>query len=245
MMVDTKGLTLCSRYSFAPNSLHFCGPERQKDMLGYVSQAEADGGLVDILNRFETLYPYLVLIASENRIKDPFDPRVVEAYWLGNNLLGSVHTRSLIKHLDDTVGLKQKLPNKKFSSMMDEVVERGVPQHNFHVMNVYVRTGHLAIPHTLTTMNECRISWGKVIECVHPNYIVETQPLTYQHNRLALGAVEKKAVMSVGVKPHVGDWVSIHWGYLCDRITDRQRENLAYYTKRALLGANRSHVVES
>lgn len=252
MTVDAQGLLICSRYAFAPNSLHYCGPERQSDMLGYVHHASVDRGLIDILNRFETLYPYLVLIASENRIKDPFDPRVVEAYWLGNHLLGSVHTRSLVKHLEDTALLKRRLPNKKFASMMDEVVENGVPQHNFHVMNIYVRTGHLAIPHTVKTMDQCRISWGRVTECVNPtnkktgarNYIVETRPLIYRDNRLQLGICEKRMVMGIGMKYNVGDWVSVHWGYVCGLLTPLQRRNLAYYTNSAIIAANRSHVVE-
>lgn len=245
MIADTKGLVLCSRYSFAPNSLHYCGPERQNDMLGYVKESAADGGLAHILHRFETLYPYLVLIASENHITDPFDPRVVEAYWLGNRLLGSVHMRSLVGHLEDTAQLKKKLSKKKFTSMMDEVVIDGVPQHNFHVFNVYVRTGHLAIPHTLTTMDQCRISWGKVKKHIDAHHcIVSVRPLVYLGHTLQLGLPEKRTVTSIITSPIVGEWVSVHWGYICDRLTARQRMNLAYYTARALGAANRGRVID-
>jgi len=238
MIFDRQGLILCSRYAFGPNSLHYCGPERQGDILGYVQSEEADRGLAELLNRFETLYPYLVLIASENHLKDPFDRRVVEAYWLGNSLLHRVSGKALVTHVADTLGVKKKIEKKKFSPMMDDVVN-GVPQHNFHVLNIFIRTGHHAAPHTITTMDNCRISWGRVIG-VGKHYIVETQPLVYLGGRLVLGMLEKKVVTSVAVKPKIGDWVSIHWRYMCAILSMRQLAFLTKYTDLALSTANRT-----
>jgi len=235
MIFDRQGLILAARYAFGPNSLHYCGPERQHDILGYVRAVEADTGLVDLLNRFETLYPYLVLIASENHIKDPFDRRVVEAYWLGNALLRHVKTTSFANHVADTLELKKKVNKKKFSPMMDAVVN-GVPQHNFHVMNIFFRTGHRAAPHTISTMDNCRISWGKIVG-VGKHYIVETRPLVYTDKKLTFGLPEKKVVTSVVVTPKIGDWVSIHWGYICAVLSPRQLALLKQYTALALTTA--------
>ena len=255
MTVDTQGVIACSRYSFAPNSLHFCGPERQNDMLAYVKGRRADNGLVEILHRFETLYPYLVLIASENHIQDPFDRQVVEAYWLGNTLLDGVKTSALAAHLTDTFNLKAKVKKKHVGPMMNPIVESGVPQHNSHVLNIFVRTGHHAVPHTLSTMDQCRVSWGKVVETgsrvkgqgsskeIGKPCIVETQPLMYGKGKFILGVPQKKAVTSVSVHPKMGEWVSIHWGYVCDILTHQQRMHLAYYTHKALDTANRSQLV--
>jgi hydrogenase maturation factor len=227
MIFDSQGLIACGRYSFAPNSLHYCGPEKQRDMLEYVTEGQVDRGLFEIQSKFETLYPYLVLIASENNIKDPFDRRVVEAYWLGNSLLQRIKIRAFAKHLD-TLNLQQSI---------DSIVESGVPQHNFHVMNIFIRTGHHMVKHTLSTMDQCRISWGRVVE-VEKQYVVEIQPLQYIQDRLTLGVKEKKVVTSIAVKPEVGDWVSIHWGYVCDILTSRQRLNLMHFTQKALITAN-------
>lgn len=252
MTVDLQGLIACSRYSFAPNSLHYCGPERQTDMLDYVASGEGDRGLTEILNRFDTLYKYLVFIASENNIHDPFDRRVVEAYWLGNNLLHNVKTAALGHHLAEGLELKKKVPKKMFTPIMDTVIS-GVPQHNFHVLNIFIRTGHTAVPHTLSTMDHCRISWGRVMGEVgsgkgevgskiqtKKQYVVETQPLIYEQEKLVLGDLTKKIVTSVAAKPKIGEWVSIHWGYICDVLTPIQRKNLAYYTQVALRSANKA-----
>ena len=241
MIVDIRGVIACSRYSFAPNSLHYCGPERQNDMLGYVTGSLADDGLVEILNRFETLYPYLVLIASENTIADPFDYRVVEAYWLGNTLLDRVRVKPFAAHLADRVGLKRKIKANAYTPMMDHLAPSGIPQHTFHVLNIFIRTGHHAISHTLHTMDECRISWGRVID-TGKQCLVSVRPLIYERDRLRLGKPEKRTVTSVMVTPKVGDWVSIHWGFVCDILTLKQRMHLAYYTEKAVSSANSSPI---
>ena len=257
MSFDPQGLQMCSRYALAPNSLHYCGPERQADLLGYVNEHEADRGLVEILNRFETLYPYLVLIASENHIPDPFDKRVVEAYWLGNSFLRRVHTKAYGDHLAYSLELKKKVSHPKFSNMMDHVVG-GVPQHTFHVLNVFIRTGHHSITHTIDTMDHCRISWGRVerelndesanlqmknTATAEKHYIVTVQPLEYDKGKLELGSPTHKVVSSVTVAPRPGEWVSIHWGQICDTINPGQRKNLHRYTQFALAWANKKSVV--
>jgi len=249
-MVDSRGLLLCSRYSFAPNSLHYCGPERQNDMRAYVTHGVADNGLTGILNRFETLYPYLNLIACHNNISDPFDRRVVEAYWIGNTLIRGIPVRAFASHLVDTLELKKKVKAGALQPMVDRMVGGGLPQHTFHVLNIFIRTGHHAAPQTLSTMNDCRISWGRVVKKVQraldnkkddtAYYIVKTKPLVYTNDRLELGPPALKTIVGVGISPSPGDVVSIHWGYICDVLTLRQQRNLARYTFLAIQLANRS-----
>lgn len=250
-MVDSHGLLLCSRYSFAPNSLHYCGPERQNDLKAYVADGIADDGLTGILNRFETLYPYLSLIARHNDIRDPFDRRVVEAYWLGNTLLHGIPVRAFATHLVDTLELKKKARASVLHPMVDRMVEGGLPQHTFHVLNIFIRTGHHTVLQTLSTMDDCRISWGRVVKRIEhapgnkkhdtgAHYIVETKSLMYKNDLLELGIPELKTVVGVGILPAIGDVVSIHWGYICDVLTLRQQGNLSRYTSLAIQLANRS-----
>lgn len=247
-MVDSIGLRLCSRYAFGPNSLHYCGPEKQSDMAAYVTQAHTDAGLVEIVNKFDTLWAYLVLIASQNHIQDPLDRRVVEAYWIGNKLLGNIRERAFGDHLAYALELKKKLPLATFSREMNRVAH-GVPNHNFHVMNIYIRTGHHAIVHTLTTMDECRISWGKIKDVngssllvhgkeFHEEYLVETRPLVYINQKLCLGEPVIKKVTSIGLPLNTGDWVSLHWGYVCAVLSMQEKKNLIHTTRIAIANAN-------
>lgn len=235
MTGDARGLVMCAKYAFAPNSLHYCGPEKQKDLFEYVRTGIADEGLSDIIHRFETLYPYLALIASENRIHDPYDYRVVEAYWLGNQLLSGVRTNAFAIHASETLLIAKKVPKHAFTAVMDRVLN-GFPHHSHHVLNIYIRTGKAAITHTLSTMDNCRISWGKVIST--DPLIVESRRLVFRNKMLALGMPEKTPIIDMDIHPKTGEWVSMHWGYVCDVLTASQRYNLARFTNQAIRVAN-------
>lgn len=230
MTADPRGLLLCGKYARAPNLLHYCGPEKQHDLSSYVNESKTDEGLLEILQQFETVYPYLLLIASENSIADPFDPRVVDAYWLGNRLVSKVRISSFIKHLDDGLQLKKKLPNKKIPAL-----SHILPTHTDHVLSIFMRTGHHAIAHTLQTMDSCRVSWGRVKNTVHGSWFIETQPLEYRDGKLQLGnMVIKTATNGSSIALRLGDWVSMHWGVVCDVLTTGQLLRLKQYTQRAI-----------
>ncbi len=68
-------------------------PTRPRTLLEYGAAGASDGGLAELARTFEGAWPYLSLIAAANRIDDPLDPRVVEAYWVGNALLDRVRAR--------------------------------------------------------------------------------------------------------------------------------------------------------
>jgi hypothetical protein len=73
------------RYAFMPNRLRYCGGDDNRTLFEYGIENAVDGGLNPLLRRFTGALPYLQLIASANGIADAFDPRVVEAYWIGTS----------------------------------------------------------------------------------------------------------------------------------------------------------------
>ena len=75
------------RYAFMPNRLRYCGGDDNRTIFQYALEGVTDGGLTPLLRKFGGALPYLQLIARANGIADPFDERVVEAYWIGNDLL--------------------------------------------------------------------------------------------------------------------------------------------------------------
>ena len=92
------------RYGFMPNRLRYCGGEDNLTLFEYGVRNLADGGLSPLLGRFTGALPYLQLIARANGIPDPFDSRVVEAYWLDNELLDEVEVRQLYDSLLERFG---------------------------------------------------------------------------------------------------------------------------------------------
>jgi hypothetical protein len=240
------GLLRCSRYAFGPNRLHYCGPDASREIKSYIDEGKTDLGLEHFLKQFKTMYPYLCFIAKENHLRDPFDNRVVEAYWLGNNLLEKIDRRHFYLHLTEEQQIKKKLNKKDFGYLEKKLGPAAIPHHSFHVLNVWKRTGHAELEHTLESMDECRISWGKVIEVNGPTITVLTEPLLYGNGKLFLGApVKKKLTRQLEaeydieqIKP--GDIVSIHWSVPCEKISASQAAVLKKYTLKSIALANQT-----
>lgn len=242
--MNLAGLLLCSRYSYPPNSLSLCGPDKQNDLAFYAKIGKIDLGTKELLSQFSTLYPYLHLIASENHITDPFDEKVVGAYWIGNNLLYSVGISQFANHLSNTLSLKRKIPKKQLELTLSKLPLGALPHHSFHVTNIYFRTGHLPIPYTIVTMDACLINWGKIKEVGADFLKIETQALTIKNNRLQFQSSIIRRINHFGrydlegknLRP--GDNISYHWGWLCQKLSKFQLKNLIYYTNLSLKLAN-------
>ncbi|KKQ54619.1 MAG: hypothetical protein US74_C0048G0006 [Parcubacteria group bacterium GW2011_GWA2_38_13] len=238
------GILRCTRYGFGPNRLHYCGPDANSEIKAYLENNAKDPGLTALLKNFETMYPYLRHIAQVNNIKDPFDEKVVEAYWIGNELLDNIGKKEFYHHLIDNLHLKKKIGTKSFDIVTDKIQQGAVPHHSFHVLDVWKRTGHLERDHTLESMDECRIGWGKVVEVSGPKIVVETEPLIYLNTKLQLGKKIKKTVTRKLESEHdieqlkPGEIITIHWSVPCEVITQKQADTLKKYTIRHIALAN-------
>ncbi|MEK7513911.1 MAG: DUF6390 family protein, partial [Patescibacteria group bacterium] len=97
-----------------------------------------------------------------------------------------------------------------------------------------------AIPHTVETMDACRISYGEILQNDQFsifNFQVKINQLVYKNGRLKLMQVVKGAQsLEKGYKP--GDLVTMHWGWACEKINRQQARNLEKYTNLALKLAN-------
>lgn len=235
-----QGLIFCARFAYPPNSYSLCGPARQTDLQSYVSVDTADQGTVEILSEFTTLYPYLRLIAQANRIQDPFDHRVVEAYWIGNHLLSAVPLSDFANHLTDTLDLKKKLSRPILVKLLDKLPQGAIPHHAFHVINIWRRTGHLDIVQTLQSAEACLVSWGQVKTKIRTSLVIEIRPLKVKDGRLMFGQKRERVIkilenlnkMSDTISK--GDWIAYHWGYFCSKLDADQLKRLIFYTQKAL-----------
>jgi hypothetical protein len=245
METSGKGALTCARYAFAPNLYHYCGPETNGNLGVYLKENLSDRKLVDYLSQFETLYPYLVAIARANKLKDPFNEQVVEAYWVGNKLLERVTEKDVYEALTSGQQLTKRLPQKEWKWLLPKI-DRGIRlHHSFHVLNIFTRTGHRMVAHTVETMDECRISWGKIQDLrfkIQDSRIkIASQRLIYRNGKLKLVPIEKEVVVveeNLGKQLKPRDWVSVHWGIVCDKLTVKQVGNLEMYSTHQLKLAN-------
>jgi hypothetical protein len=239
---------LFARYAFPPNSHGFCGPADHDGFFEYGVAGRDDGGLRAMAQQFAGAWPYLELIAGATGLADPLDRRVVEAYWIGSPRLDRVGTRSVGDSMEDRFRF---MTGARFSTLTEGVLAGGVPHHSFAVFCIYPYTGLLTdrrkAPHALTVLDRCRIRWGQVVAVQDDQVVVASRPLTWDGTLLGLGPPETEtAVRSVGGVGMVGalepgNWVSLHWEWVCDRLTDAQVGRLRRYTERHLAIVNDRH----
>jgi hypothetical protein len=231
------------RYGFMPNRLSYCGPVGDhRTLFDYGIAGFSDAGLTPLLKRFTGALPYLQLIARANAIQDAFDARVVEAYWLGNELLEHVEVRQLYDAMLERFG--RKLQGRTRELVLGKAPAGARPHHSFHVLDVHSRVGEMDT--TLGTLDACRISWGRVLRLEGGEVVVERQPLVPNVRKLSLGPpTEERFARQIdghgfADDAAVGDWVSLHWGWVCEVLTPRQRTNLERYTLHHLAIANQT-----
>jgi hypothetical protein len=206
-----NGPALFVRYAFAPNRLGYCGPADADALLEYGALGRIDNGFRALAQQFEGAWPQLRLIAGATGTADPLDREVVEAYWIGNRLL---------ERTGDAQG--------------------GLPHHSFQVFCRYpwadLLSDERSTAQALRVLDQCRIRWGRVVADLDAQVVVESRPLEWDGVQLALGAPrEETAVRGVdGValtgRLTPGEWTSLHWEWVCDRLDPAQLLALRHYS---------------
>lgn len=215
-----SGAELFARYAYPPNELGYCGPDDASVLLRGGSP-EAEQAISRQARQFEGAWPYLEIIAAAAGIADPLDQRVVEAYWIGNELLDTVDPGSLVAQLQE-----------RFVGQTGASWVPGLAHHSFHVFAVYPWVGLLhrgtGNDVALSVLQQCRIRWGEVVAVRGERVVVRSQPLVLADGALALGAArEESAALSVQGRSllgsvAVGDQVALHWDWVCDVLSAEQ-----------------------
>lgn len=236
----TPGPVLFARYAFPPNHHGYCGP--QDDAAFFESGTQgADAELRALAREFAGAWPYLELIAHSTGIQDPLDPRVVEAYWIGSRRLEHVGYTAMGNSMEDRFRFRT---GGHFASLAEGVVAGGVPHHSFAVFCVYPWSGLLrddqAAEKAVEVLDLCRIRWGRVVAVLGDQVVAESAHLTWDGHRLAydeprLDTVEQSIDgLSLSRPLRPGDWVAMHWDWVCDRLSDQQVRALAHYSQQHL-----------
>jgi len=232
------GTELAIRFSYVTNVMRFCGPyDAHKQFIRYLKKKDNREEVEKSLKRFEALYPYLLLIAKKNS-KEIFDYEVVEAYWIGNELL-DVFTDCDMKELINML-VQRGLPKVIGKRLIKNLPSGIVPHHNFNVMHVGVGAITKSVKMTLKNMDNCRTTFG-VINRVYKSWAtVKIKPLKMKNEKLFLGEEELKKVRFLPVSQNVkqGQPVALHWGFIVCNLTKKQVKNLEFYTKKILNSVN-------
>jgi len=243
-MNASPGGLLFARYAYPPNALGLCGADTPRTLLEYGDANASDGGLGELARTFDGAWPYLELIAAANRIEDPLDASVVEAYWVGNCLLDRVRSADLARHVDERFHRRLGRAQER---VLESVAAGAVPHHCFHVFVVYPWLGLLrsgVVDEPLRVLDQCRTTPGIVQEVDGDTAVVVARPLLWDAGRLLLGAPEPRATRwrddgrAFVPPPMPGQSVSLHWDFVCDVLSPRSAAALARATEHALRAAN-------
>lgn len=232
------GILRCARYAFNPNKLHLCGPDANREVFSYIQEGANDPGLEKILSAFRAMYPYLRHIAEANKIKDLFDDRVVEAYWIGNNLLETIDKKKIYRHLLDEQKIKNRLKSNKITAIADQLKSGAVPHHSFHVFTIWKTKKDYDSEYNIENIDNCRIGWGKIEKIDGPFLFVKTKPLLYINSKLLFGQPIVKKINRIFTTHYdieqlkIGNIISMHWNMPCEVITPTQAVALEKYTTR-------------
>lgn len=229
---------MAASFSIVPNRLGFCGPQvsrEQKILREFIRTGEKRSEARKILGKFEGAYGYFCLIARKNEIKDPFQEKVVEAYWIGNNLLDNVSVRDIRGMIKKKFTRPGLLSQEEANRRIEKVPFGARPHHSFHVFILGTVTGTIDL-NTVNLKDICRVGWGKVREIderFENKVVVDYQPAV-KEGTIKLGEFEKKELFwdkEVVSQLKAGDYVAFHWGVVSCLLNRRQIINLKKYTE--------------
>jgi hypothetical protein len=249
---ENSGLFLHASYTFMPNSLGFCGPDDRGSILRHLQTRKEDEKLFSTLKDFEAAYPFIRMIGEANR-KNPFDAKVTEAYWIGNELLRKVpKARFYSFALNELSKAKPGIKSNggEIRALFRNSRFHAIPHHTFYVINT--ATNVLSGKHYSSAegakklgeiMDNCRISWGKVVKVQKDGLVVRYQPLLIKENSLRLGGHSLKEVK---YDPEIipfnsvkeGDSVSMHWNFACQILSKNQLINIKEFTAEDIESGN-------
>ncbi|MFE2376404.1 DUF6390 family protein [Streptomyces sp. NPDC059398] len=218
--MSAEGALLFARYAYPPNELGYCGPDDAAALL----RPGAVAGMEERARQFEGAWCYLEFLAECAGVPDPLDVRVVEAYWIGNELLELADSGALVERLTDRF-------RGQTGGTWREAAHRAVPHHSFQVFDVYPWAALLRAsgnPTALSVLDQCRIRTGVVVAVDGESATVESRPLIWDGGVLAPGPARREAArwstggrsLIDGVCP--GDRVALHWDWICEVISDGQ-----------------------
>jgi hypothetical protein len=240
--VSRSGAELFARFAYPPNELGYCGPADAEVLLD-LARPEAEERISAHARQFEGAWTYLQLIADAAGIRDPLDLRVVEAYWIGNDLLDRIEPERLVAQL------QARFPGQTGANWVP-----GRAHHGFHVFAVYPWVGMLrngrGTDVALGMLEQCRIRWGEVTAVLDDRVRVRSRPLVLRDGLLALGEPhDESPVWSAGGRsllagspqaggPAVGEQVALHFDWVCAVLHPEQAGALQAHTLDQLARTN-------
>jgi hydrogenase maturation factor len=225
-----NGVLFSAIYGFPPNSYDYCGSSSFPIALRNCLSGNNDfAALEKELKKFKAQHKYLSLIGQENNLQC-FHPKVVEAFWVGNELLENVQHGKLRNFLRNSLFPKNSSRGKRLAENLPEGL---LPHHSFNPLYVNFVTSKVA--RSVDNFDACCITAGKVKSISDNSAIVDRFSIEFD-NGFHIG---KKTVevdlarkgIRLARNLEKGDLVSVHWGMAVEKISAKEFSSLKKYTR--------------
>lgn len=242
--MDKKALSLCARFAFTPNQLGYCGTSHASLILQNCILKRGCNSVESELRKFIILNPYLQTIAQICDL-DPFSYQVIEAYWFGNDLLKKCkpdHYQLLLQNFT-----KQGVPHFLINELKKRKPKVFIPIHLFNILFVGVGRASGSVPFNLSSINNCMLRWGKILEINSKTYQVKSDlnslvSLTGPKQSTSLSGnytlIQKIKTLTYDPKftpsLQIGNTVAIHWNFIPKKLTQKETRNLQFWTQKLI-----------
>lgn len=229
---NQKALKLLSQFSISPNKLGYCGLNTGPDaFIDCIVNGKCDRVEKEV-EQFIVLNPYLETLA-EITGKPKFSFEVVEAYWIGNDLLKQSkveHYKILMKNFE-----KQGVPADLVEEFSKNVPSKFIPHHLFQVLHIGVGRSSGSVKYNEQSINNCMPRWGKVLEIKENTVEIQLESITVKNNVEKTKKTEQFMYDEKFTgKINKGDRVSVHWNTVTNILTSKQALNLDFWTNEIL-----------
>jgi hypothetical protein len=236
-----KGLELAARFSSITNKLRYCGPkDAYIDFYKLLNGENYDREkIVNHFKRYEGLYVYLDTISRKHKL-DLLDYKVIESYWVGNELLDTFTREDFINIINGLV--KRGLPKSYAEDAIKRLPQGMNPTHSFNVLLIGVGRTSGTVPTNIITMNKCIVSVGELLRITDRQLIVHSKQLKILKGELIFSEPEiqyidyiKEFLPVLKLK----DKIAIHWDFACKILSESEEKNLRKYTQKNIDALNK------
>ncbi len=226
-----NGAAFTARYAFPPNDKGYCGrPSFSAALRSYLDGVAGHSVLEREIRGFPVHYAYLKLIARESGL-EPFDEKVVRAFWIGNGLLEAVRRPALERFIRmDLFGGKETARVRK---LCKGIPEGALPHHSFNVLYVNFVTD--AVERSVRNFDSCCVTSGRVDSINGKKAVLSRDSLGWDggfvvRRKRSSADLERSGVNLAG-RLSAGDIVSVHWGMAVMKLDERSAASLWKYNR--------------
>jgi hypothetical protein len=230
---DMSKYELDARFVYGPKHSHF--PESKLETVSdtlrsVITSHQETKEVREVLDQFPHLKAFQNALGKITGL-DSYDPKIQEAYWIGNDLLKSVDrsdAREVLLHYYK----KSELPASYMNELEGALSKPVILHHNFQVAKIAVIDSG-GMGDRLEPVNNCMVRSAEVWEVSDDRVKVNAVKLCKNQYGFVLEKKDEivKYEQNLVGDLKVGNKVALHWGAVAMQLKGDQEKQLDYWTQ--------------